>query len=223
MKNLFRVAYGLGILSLLIFVAMGCSEVDQGPVQKDVVSAFVKPELKIPSGYIPNYNAKTWLPGEGWAKAYDVTLEFEEGSIFGAGSELHTYKATIKDGVVEGTFEVYNWDGEGEPTTWVKGDVTCIVFEEDCSTVRMVGLITDGSDEDYIGLYAAWISVDNGVGNDVTTDLRYALNPAQANYHCLVGYTPAQFSLPELLETSGNVKVKSMDCYGNVTGEPAND
>lgn len=223
MKNLSRVAYGLGILSLLIFVAMGCSEVDQNPIQKDVASAFQKPDLKGPVDFIPDYNAKTWLPGEGWAKAYDVPLEFDPEGIFGGGSELHSYKATIKDGVVEGTFEVYNWDEEGEPSTWALGDVTCIIFEEDCMTVRMTGVITEASDEVLVGRYAAWIAVDYGDGMDVTTDLRYNLSEGQANYHCFIGYTPEEFGLDELLETSGNVKVKSMDCYGNVTGGPAND
>lgn len=156
-------------------------------------------------------STKTWKDGVGSAEAENVTLQFKNIN-FKSASELHSYQASIKDRVVNGTFEVHNFDVEGKPVSDAKGDVICMVFEEDCKTVRMTGIITSGSDPVFIGFYAVWTAVDIGTGNDKTTDIRYPVDQETANFHCETGWTIARFGFKSFLSTPGIVKVESKDC-----------
>lgn len=160
---------------------------------------------------LPTKPAKSWKDGVGSAVAENVRLEFETIN-FKSASELHFYDASIKDKVVKGTFEVHNFDINGKPISDAKGDVICIVFEEDCKTVRMTGIITAGSDPVFVGFYAIWTAVDNGVGNDKTTDIRYPVDQVNANNHCETGWDLMKFGFKSYLSTPGTVKVESKDC-----------
>lgn len=212
--------------SILILVS-SCSLEDssQAPDLTNETARTLKPTISAPSDYIPgDINArKNWTPGEGWAKTFNNTLIFEEGGLFAAGTEIHSYSATLKAGVLSGTFEVENFDEEGELASSAKGDVICMVFEEDCKTVRMTGIITEASDGVTVGNYAVWIAEDNGNGLDATTDLRYNLSQGSADFHCEIGFSRAAFGPGAFFEEiEGNVKVKSMDCFGDVTGDNGN-
>lgn len=156
-------------------------------------------------------STKNWKDGVGSAVAENVTLKFKNIN-FKSASELHFYKASIKDRVVEGTFEVQNFDLEGKPVSDAKGDVICIVFGEDCKTVRMTGIITAGSDPVFIGFYAIWTAMDIGEGTDKTTDIRYPVDQTTANFHCETGWTIERFGFKSFLSTPGIVKVESKDC-----------
>lgn len=193
MKLLKLISWKTAFCWLLIVLVSGCSVDDdsQNP----------------PSGKPP----KTWKDGVGSAMAENVTLKFENIN-FKSASELHFYQASIKDKVVEGTFEVHNYDLEGKPVSDAKGDVICIVFGKDCKTVRITGIITSGSDPVFTGFYAIWTAVDNGVGNDRTTDIRYPVDQATANFHCETGWTLERFGFKSFLSTPGIIKVESQGC-----------
>lgn len=212
--------------SILILVS-SCSLEDssQAPDLSDATARLLKPNITVPNDYIPgSINArKNWMSGEGWAKVNYVLLNFEPGGIFPPGTEFHSYKATLKAGTLSGTFEVYNYDVDGVLKTWAKGDVTCMVFEEDCKAVRMTGVITETNVPGFTGRYAVWIAVDNGIGIDATTDLRYGVNATTANFHCETGFPIASFGSGAFFEgIDANIKVKSMDCFGDVTGDNGN-
>lgn len=185
----------------------------------------IKSPIAIPSDYISgNIKARSnWMLGEGWAKGEDILFVTES---FGGIEETQNYQATLKDGVLSGTFEYEDLFLEDGSTYWVKGDVICMVFEEDCKSVRMVGMITDSSEENTIGTYAIWIAENNGnEGLDATTDIRSGQPEVVANFHCEIGFSRAAFNIqgnPFFLETEGNIKVKSMDCFGDVTGDNGN-
>lgn len=153
----------------------------------------------------------TWLDGEGTVEASEVFLDFK-GTHYRSATEIHSYTASIKDRVVGGTFEVYNFDTNGNPVSDAKGDVETIVFEENCMTVRITGIITSGSDPAYLGKHAVWTVLDNGSNINETTDIRYPVDPATAKYHCDVGLTLEWFSFKSLFPAGGKVKVQSKDC-----------
>lgn len=229
MKNSIMTKWSAAFFFSILILLSSCSLDDstQAPDMSNDTATFLKPTISAPTDYIPgNTNArKNWMQGEGWAKGDDIPFVIES---FGGVIETHSYNATLKAGVLSGTFEYINEDLEGELTAWVKGDVTCMVFEEDCKTVRMTGIITEASNEDVIGLYAVWIAENNGNdGLDATTDIRSGVSEATADFHCEIGLSKVAFDLVLVEEsffktTEGNVKVKSMDCYGDVTGENGN-
>jgi hypothetical protein len=226
MKKLTLNRWGSALFFSIIILVSSCSLEDssQAPNLSDETVRLMKPDITVPSDYNPGSSngRENWMLGEGWAKANDVHLIFEPGSI-GSGSELHSYNATLKAGKISGTFEVYNSDENDVLVSWAKGDVLCMVFEEDCKTVRMTGVITESNIPEYPGRFAVWLAEDNGIGLDATTDLRYGISLRSANYHCEIGFTKEQFGEGAFFEGIGdNIKVKSMDCFGDVTGDNGN-
>ncbi|WP_296705854.1 hypothetical protein [Algoriphagus sp.] len=224
MKNTILNKWSSAFFFSILILVSSCSLDDsvQAPDLSSGTETILKPNMKVPNDYIPgNTNArKNWMPGEGWAKAYNIDLTVESGENIDPQTETHSYNATLKAGEISGTFEVVNYDMEGELLASAKGEVLCMVFEEDCKTVRMTGVITEASTESLVGRYAIWLAEDNGNGLDATTDIRYNQPKSSADYHCEIGFTPAQFGQGLFFEEiEGNVKVKSMDCYGDVTGD----
>ncbi|MFN3996255.1 MAG: hypothetical protein ACK4HU_00440 [Algoriphagus sp.] len=130
-------------------------------------------------------NAKTfpWIEGEGTVQATNVSLDFDGKLLYKSSSEVHSYYAKIKDKVVEGTFEVYNFDLQGKSVSDAQGEVDSIVFEKDCKTARITGIITKGSDPTFIGKYAVWTVLDNGSTINQTSDIRYPVDVESAKYH----------------------------------------
>lgn len=155
---------------------------------------------------------KTWLDGVGTAQATGVFLDFN-GTNYKSATEAHSYSAKIKDRVIEGSFEVYNFGLEGEPVSDAKGEVICIVFEDDCKTARITGIITSGSDPTFPGLYAIWTVVDNGMDINGTTDIRYPLDEATAKYHCEVGVSLDWYNFDSYFSCEGKVQVRSKNCF----------
>lgn len=177
-------------------------------------TGFSKPDLPVPEEgkKDPTSGENTALVGDGWAIAKDIPLSFGAETIFGESSEVHSYKATVINGVVGGSFEAFNYDKNGVMRKDAKGKVTCVVFQKDCKTVRMTGIITESTDPFYIGKYAIWTVVDNGDELDQTTDLRYGVPEATALYHCSNGYSLDYFSEGLFLTTEGDIKVECKAC-----------
>ncbi|MCL6259159.1 hypothetical protein M3O96_08675 [Aquiflexum sp. TKW24L] len=224
MKKVNLIAWSSAFFFSFLILVSSCSLEDssQAPDLSDATARLLKPDITVPSDYIPgSLNArKNWMPGEGWAKANDVSLT---GGALGTGTESQSYKATLKAGTISGTFEVSNFDENGVLEAFAKGDVTCMVFEEDCKTVRMTGVITETNVPGFVGRYAIWIAEDNGIGLDATTDIRYGLVKATADFHCETGFTIAAFGAGAFFEgIDANVKVHSKDCFGDVTGDNGN-
>jgi hypothetical protein len=155
---------------------------------------------------------KSWLDGTGTAQADEVFLDFKN-MLYKSATEVHSYRAEIKDQRVEGTFEVYNFDKNGGPVSDAKGQVICIAFEEDCKTARITGVITSGSDPAFAGLYAIWTVVDNGMDINETTDIRYPIDQATADYHCEVGVPLEWYNFDSYFSCEGKVQVRALDCF----------
>lgn len=154
---------------------------------------------------------KSWIDGEGTAEASDVSFNFKY-TLFRSDTENYSFNASIKNKVIEGTFEVFNYDRNGISVSDAKGNITCIVFEEDCKTARITGIITSGSDPEFLGLYAVWTVVDDGLDLNETTDIRYPIDEATAKYHCEEGLTLDWFNMESMFSAGGKVKVESKDC-----------
>lgn len=210
---------------LLVVVSCNMDETANSPDLGNDNIKLVKPGIPVPADYIPGkVNAReNWMAGEGWAKAYEIPYYTE---VFGGIQETYSFEATLKAGEISGTFEVTDYFELFDQTNWVKGEVTCMVFEDDCKTVRITGIITDSDDPNNIGDFAYWIAEDNGNGGlDASTDIRWGMSQEAAEYHCEVGFTKEEFDLAGFslfLPTEGNIKVKSLDCNGNVTGDHGN-
>lgn len=228
MKNLKSMFGSAAIFCTVLLMVSSCNmdnEATTPDIGKDQVQ-MMKPGIPVPADYVPGkVNAReNWQAGEGWSKADDILYSLE---VFAGGlDETYSFNATLKAGEISGTFEVVdNYLSTGN-IDWVKGEVTCMVFEDDCKTVRMTGIITDSGDPYYIGLYAYWLAEDNGNGGlDASTDIRFGADELSAQYHCEVGYTKEEFDLSGTVfyqTIEGNIKVKSMDCLGNVTGDHGN-
>jgi len=155
---------------------------------------------------------KSWLDGRGTARADGVFLDFKD-MLYKSATEIHSYDAEIKNQRVNGAFVVHNFDKDGGPVSDAKGEVICIVFEEDCKTARITGVITSGSDPTFIGLYAIWTVLDNGMGLNETTDIRYPIDQATADYHCNVGVPLEWYNFDSYFSSEGKVQVRSLDCF----------
>lgn len=152
---------------------------------------------------------KPLVEQEGTAEAAEVSLDFEH-VLFKSAKEVHSYSVALKDGVASGTFEVYNFDVDGQSVSDAHGDVICMVFEEDCKTVRFIGKITSGSDTAYPGKYAVWTVVDDGQVTQ-TTDLRYPVDEASATHHCEVGLDFSWYGLKSYFPTE-KLEIVSKSC-----------
>ncbi|MBN7812005.1 hypothetical protein J0A68_13720 [Algoriphagus sp. H41] len=152
-----------------------------------------------------------WIDKEGTAKAVDVFLDFQ-GMQYKSATEIHSYNGRLKNRVVDGTFEVYNFGVEGEPVSHAKGEIICIAFAEDCKTARITGVITSGSDPTYPGYYAIWTVVDDGMGINETTDIRYPIDEATANYHCEVGVSLEWYNFEKYFDCGGKAQVRPSEC-----------
>lgn len=177
----------LALLGLLISL-LGCNSEEVEPI---------KPE--------------SWIDDEGSAMANDVFIKFN-GTHYKSATEIHSYSASIKNRVVEGRFEVYNFGLQGEPVSDVQGDVICIVFEDDCKTARVIGIITSGSDPAYLDDYAIWTVVDDGMNINETTDIRYPVDKATADYHCSAGVSLEWFDFDSYFSCDGKAQVRSKNC-----------
>jgi hypothetical protein len=222
MKKLNFKFWSSAFLFFIMILVSSCNleESAQAPDLTNEISSFKKPGIPVPSDYIAgdNYASRKWMKGEGWVKARNIPYILESISTF----ETQSYDATLKGGKLTGMFEVVNRNSSGVLEAWASGNVICMVFEEDCKTVRLVGKITKTNVNDFVGRYAIWIAEDNGAGLDATTDIRWGISENSANYHCEIGFTKEDFSIDGenlFIPTNGNIKVKSMDCFGNATGK----
>ncbi|HSF56012.1 MAG TPA: hypothetical protein VLA71_19810 [Algoriphagus sp.] len=154
----------------------------------------------------------TWIDGEGSIQATDVFLDFQDMLVYKSATEIHSYNASIKDKIVEGTFEVYNFDREGNPVSDAQGKIESIVFEEDCKTARITGIITTASDPEFLELYAVWTVIDNGAGLNETTDIRYPIDPETAKYHRDAGLSLEWYSFKSYFSAEGKVHLESKGC-----------
>ncbi|MEB2780407.1 hypothetical protein U3A58_08370 [Algoriphagus sp. C2-6-M1] len=153
-----------------------------------------------------------WIEGEGTVSATNVSLDFNGLLIWKSSTEVHSYYAKIKDKVVEGTFEVYNFDIEGKPVSDAQGDIESIVFERDCKTARITGIITKGSDPTYLGLYAVWTVIANGSDINETSDIRYPVDPETAKYHRDGGLSMKWYGFTSFFSANNKVKLQSKGC-----------
>lgn len=153
-----------------------------------------------------------WIEGEGTLSATNVSLDFNGMLVWKSATEIHSYYVKIKDKVVEGTFEVYNFDVDGDPVSDAQGTIDGIVFERDCKTARITGTITSGSDPAFIGLYAVWTVIDNGSSINETSDIRYPIDAETAKYHRDGGLSLAWYGFPAYLPTNNKVKLQSKGC-----------
>lgn len=153
-----------------------------------------------------------WIEGEGTVSATNVALDFNGLLVWKSASEIHSFYATIKDRVVEGTFEVYNFDPEGNPVSDAQGVIDGIVFEQDCLTARITGKITSGSDPTYLGLYAVWTVMDNGTDINETTDIRYPTDFETAKYHRDGGLSLDWFGFTSFFSAEDKVQLQSKGC-----------
>lgn len=153
-----------------------------------------------------------WIENEGTVMATDVFLDFDGLLVWKSATEKHSYFAKIKDKKVEGTFEVYNFDTEGNPVSDAQGEIESIVFEQNCTTARITGIITAGSDPTYLGLYAVWTVVDNGSTINETTDIRYPVDPETAKYHRDGGLSLKWYGFTSNFSASNKVQLQSKGC-----------
>lgn len=153
-----------------------------------------------------------WIEGEGTISATNVNLDFNGLLVWKSATETHSYTAKIKDRVVEGTFEVYNWDPEGNPVSDAKGTINGIAFEQDCKTVRISGIITSGSDPTFLGMYAVWTAVANGSTINETTDIRYPTDAETAKYHRDGGLDLEWYGFTSYFSAQNKSKLQSKGC-----------
>lgn len=153
-----------------------------------------------------------WIEGEGTLSATNVALDFNGLLVWKSATEIHSYSAKIKDRVVEGTFEVYNFDVAGDPVSDAQGTIIGIAFEQDCKTARISGKITSGSDPTYLGKYAVWTVVDNGSTINESTDIRYPTDSETAKYHLDGGLALDWYGFPSYFSAKNKVQLQSKGC-----------
>lgn len=187
MNNLRLNSLRFGVFAILIGLTTSCFEEEEKPP-------------------IP------WIENEGTVMASNVFLDFNGLLIWKSATEKHSYYAKIKDRVVEGTFEVYNFDLEGEPVSDAQGEIESIVFEQDCKTARITGIITKGSDPTYLGLYAVWTVIDNGSNINETSDIRYPIDPETAKYHRDGGLSLDWYGFTSYFSAENKVQLQSKGC-----------
>lgn len=152
-----------------------------------------------------------WKDGEGTLEAFDVFIDFQ-GTNYKSSTEIHSYKASVENKVVEGTFEVYNFDAEGNDVSDAQGDILSISFEKNCIKARVVGIITSGSDPEYLGKYAVWTVLDDGSTVNESTDIRYPVSKETADYHKVGGLDLEWYNLKSYFSCNGKVKLNSEKC-----------
>ncbi len=153
-----------------------------------------------------------WIEGEGSVQATNVDLDFGGLLLYKSATEIHSYNAEIKDKIVKGTFEVYNFDLDGKPVSDAQGEIDGIVFDPDCKTARITGVITSGSDDTYLGLYAVWTVIDNQPAVNETTDIRYPTDAETAKYHRDVGLSLEWYGFKSYFPTNNQVNLQSKGC-----------
>lgn len=224
MKNSIRLTHRLIPLLFIVTVLGSCQmESETENINKKVQDfmslkgdEFPDSENSIPLG---NQSSRKWNAGEGWVKAENVAVELKDpfGNLL--ATEYHTYDAKLKDGVLEGTFQLFAITSDGSDELRLDGEITCLVFEEDCKTARITGLIQNSTIPFLIGRYAKLIVVDNGETGDLSSDLQFGGQLESAEYHCLVGAGIESFYSGDFLVPVGDIKVKSMECFGNAVGD----
>lgn len=152
-----------------------------------------------------------WKDGEGSLEAFDVFIDFK-GTNYKSSTEIHSYQGSVVNKMVVGSFEVYNFDSEGNDVSDAQGDILSISFEKDCITARLTGIITSGSDPEYLGKYAVWTVLDNGSTINESTDIRYPVGKETADYHREGGLDLEWYNLKSYFACNGKVKLNSKNC-----------
>jgi hypothetical protein len=105
------------------------------------------------------------------------------------------------DGTVSGEFQLKS---EQDGGVRIHGNVICFTIVG--NTARLGGVIEKSSEPAFEGVHVVWTIIDNGEGRndppDLTSDF-FGATPAQAQFHCAVGFNLAPF-LPVL---GGNLQV----------------
>lgn len=188
--------------------------------QEEHVFKLYKPEINDKTENLAekiDSNTRKWNTGEGWVKGENVAVEIKNESGVLLGTEYHTYEAKLQGGVLKGAFKLFVEAADGFNLN-LDGEITCIAFEDDCKTVRIIGIINNSTIPFYEGRYARWTVVDNGDGTDLSTDMQFNVSMERAEEHCLIGAGVESFYGGEYILPTGNIKVKSMECFGNAVG-----
>jgi hypothetical protein len=126
--------------------------------------------------------------------------------------EKYSFNAhNLGNSKIGGRFNVRDIFPDGSGKDVAKGSVTCFTVEPDGKTARMGGIVESATNPDFVGTDAVWTVVDNGEGQkdppDQGTDLRWALPPGYAEFHCTVGFPPEAFGTFGF-SGRGNVQVR---------------
>ncbi|WP_296704992.1 hypothetical protein [Algoriphagus sp.] len=220
-KSNFNFLGAVGFLLVVIFLTSCQMENSSFELPQDVQAfKLYKPEANEIEGRALKMdpNSRKWSPGEGWVKAENLAVEIKSSTGELLATEYHTYDAKLKGGDLEGTFKLLAVEPNGFELR-LDGEITCLVFEEDCQTARITGIINNSTIPFYKGRYVRWTVIDNGDSGDLTTDMQFSVSQEMAEFHCQTGAGVENFYSGEFLLPKGDVKIKSMECFGNAVGK----